>query len=44
MTIEKKKAIFQKQLIEYCNEKVGIDRDGRGHKKVDFKKYLFSRF
>lgn len=45
MTIEEKKAIFQKQLIEYCNEKVGIDRVGkyeygRGHKKIDFKKYF----
>ena len=45
MTIEKKKAIFQKQLIEYCNEKVGIEKVGkyeygRGHKKVDFKKYF----
>lgn len=51
MTIEEKKAIFKKQLIEYCNEKVGIDRVGkyeygRGHKKVDFKKdnSTFQRF
>lgn len=43
MTIEEKRAILQKQLIEYCNEKVGREKVGgyeygRGYKKVDFRK------